>query len=154
MALSLSVDTREAFEKSKSALGSSGLELARLARASANDASGERDRLLEAIVMAYREGDRQAWSAVLLDVLTPAILKKLRGYRPEPPGIELIDVRNQFLLELLDAAAGIPLPSGARFLERRLILRAGQGVRRWLEKETRWRAACQPLECLIEEGTR
>ena len=99
MALSLSVDTRQAFEKSKSALGSSGLELARRARASANDASGERDRLLETIVRAYREGDRQAWSAVLLDVLTPAILKQLRCYRPDAPGIELTDLRNQFLVE-------------------------------------------------------
>ena len=106
------------------------------------------------IVRAYREGDRQAWSAVLLDVLTPAILKQLRCYRPEAPGIELTDLRNQFLVELLDAAAGMPLPPGSRFLERRLILRAGQGVRRWLKKETRWRAACQPLECLTEEGAR
>jgi len=56
------------------------------------------------------------------------------------------------VIQLLEAAATIPFPANPRFVERRLILRAGQGVRRWLRKERRWRSACQPLESSAEES--
>ena len=154
MAANLASDTGEAFASAKVALAQIELDLVARARASTNQASGERDRLLESVVMAYRFGDRQVWAAVLLDLLTPAVLGRLRAYRPEPPAIDSDDVRDQFIAELLDAAATMPFPPDARYVERRLILRAGQGVSRWLRKERRWRSACHPLESLAEEGSK
>jgi len=154
MAASLAIDTREAFGRAKAALAQSEMELVARARASSNEASGERDQLLESVVMAYRFGDRQVWAAVLLDLLTPAMLERLRHFRPEPPAIDSEDVRGEFVVQLLEAAATIPFPPDLRFVERRLILRAGQGVRRWLRKERRWPSARQPLESSAKEESK
>lgn len=154
MAASLAADTREAFGIAKAALAQFEVDLVARARASTNEASGERDRLLESIVVAYRLDNRQVWAAVLLDLLTPALLERLRHFRPEPPAVDLEDVRDEFVIQLLEAAATMPLPPELRFVERRLMLRAGQGVRRWLRKERRWRATCQPLEALAEEESK
>jgi hypothetical protein len=154
MAASLAADTREAFASAKAGLAQFEVDLVTRARASTNGVSGERDRLLESIVVAYRFGDRQLWAAVLLDLLTPAILERLRHFRPEPPAIDLEDVRAEFVVQLLEAAATMPLPPELRFVERRMILRAGQGVRRWLRKERRWRGKCQPLESLAEKESK
>ena len=74
MAASLAADTREAFGRAKAALDQFEVDLVARARASTNEASGERDRLLESVVRAYRFGDREVWAAVLLDLLTPALL--------------------------------------------------------------------------------
>ena len=104
--------------------------------------------------MAYRFGDRQVWAAVLLDLLTPAMPERLRHFRPEPPAIDSEDVRGEFVVQLLEAVATMPFPPDLRFVERRLILRAGQGVRRWLRKERRWRSACQPLESSAKEESK
>ena len=154
MAASLAVDAREAFARAKVTLSQSQRDLVEYARASTNEASGERDRLLESVVMAYRAGDRQVWAAVLLDLLTPAVLERLRHFRPESPAIDSDDVRDEFVVQLLEAAATMPFPAGLRFVERRLILRAGQGVRRWLRKERRWRGACQTLELVVKEESK
>jgi len=151
MAASLAVDTREAFSRAKAALAQFEVELVARARASTNDATGERDRLLETIVMAYRVGDRQVWAAVLLDLLAPAMLARLRLFRPEPPGVDADDVRAEFVVQLLEAAATMPFPADVRFVERRLVLRAGQGVRRWLRKERCWRGASQAMDFLARE---
>ena len=154
MAASLAIDTREAFGRAKAALAQSEMELVARARASTNEASGERDQLLESVVMAYRFGDRQVWAAVLLDLLTPAVLERLRHFRPEPPAIDSDDVRDEFVAQLLESAATMPFPAGLRFVERRLILRAGQGVRRWLRRERRWRGDCQTLELVVKEESK
>ena len=154
MAASLAVDTREAFGKAKAALAEFEMELVVRARATTNEASGERDRLLESVVMAYRFSDKQVWAAVLLDLLTPALLERLRRFRPNPPGVDSEDLRAEFVAQLLEAAATMPFPADPRFVERRLVLRAGQGVRRWLAKERHWRRVCQPLESLSTEETK
>jgi len=154
MAASLAVETREAFGRAKASLAQFEIDLVARARASTNEASGERDRLLESVVMAYRFGDRQVWAAVLLDLLTPAALERLRHFRSEPPAIDSEDVRGEFVVQLLEAAATMPFPADLHFVERRLILRAGQGVRRWLRKERRWRGACRPFESLAGEESK
>ena len=51
MAASLAVDTREAFARAKVAMGQSEIDLVEQARVSTNEASGQRDRLLESVVM-------------------------------------------------------------------------------------------------------
>jgi hypothetical protein len=154
MAPSLASDTREAFGQARAALTRSELELVTRARVAGNRPTGERDRLLESVVLAYRSGDRQLWGAVLLDLLTPALLERLRLFRPEPPVIDDEDLRAELVLQLLEATATMPFPPGLRFVERRLVLRAGQGLRRWLRRERRWRASCQPLEMIVKEESK
>ena len=88
---------------------------------------------------------------MLLEVLNPALLQRLKRYRAEPPAIDLEDIRQQLVVELLSAAVAIPLPPDADFVERRLLMRAGQGVRRWLVREGRVRAAQRPLETELKE---
>ena len=150
MATSLARQTRESFEQAQAEIGG-GQELVSRARATTNEASGERDRLLLEIVLAYRRGPQNPWAAALLDLLTPAVLERLKRYNSEPPAIDPEDIRQQFVLELLTAAAKMPLPPGSGFIERRLILRAGQGVRRWLARERRWRALQAPIMSEPEE---
>ena len=145
MAASFATNTRLAFTRAKAALGPSELDLVARARASVNTESSDRDRLLDSIVMAYRFGDRPVWGAILLDLLTPAIVERLKHFRPEPPVIEADDLQAEFIVQLLEAAASMPLPPQPRFVERRLILRAAQGVRRRLGRERRWRRVLQPL---------
>jgi len=154
MAASLATDTREAFGRAKAALSPHELDLVARARAASNLPTGERDRLLESVVVAYRVGDRQVWAAVLLDLLTPALLVHLRRFRPEPPAIDLEDVRAEFVLQVLDAASTMPFAPNLRFVERRLVLRAGQSVRRWLRRERRWRATCQSIDALLDEESK
>jgi hypothetical protein len=150
MATSLASQTRDGFEQAEGSLGGN-QGFVRRARATTNERSGERDRLLGEIVWAYRSGDRSVWGAVLLDLLTPALLKKLQRYSPEEPVVDLEDIRQQLVVELLHAAATMPFPPGADFVERRLVLRAGQGVRRWLSRERRYRAVHLPLLAEPEE---
>ena len=152
MATSLAIQTRDGFEQAEVSLGDRA-NLVRRVRATSNEGSGERDRLLAEIVLAYRKGDRQVWGPVLLDLLTPALLKRLKRYLPEEPVVDLEDIRQQLVVELLHAAATMPFPPGADFVERRLVLRAGQGVRRWLSRERRYKAVHLPFQPEIGEET-
>ena len=146
MATSFATQTRQAAGQASSALAPPNLELVRRTRRSKNERSGERDRLLERVVAEYRDGPREVWAAVLLDLLTPAILDRLSRYREELPGVDGEDIRQQFVVELLSVAATMPMPSAVPFVERRLVLRAGQGVRRWLRKEACYRARSESFE--------
>jgi hypothetical protein len=151
MALSFAAQTRLAVRAVEVELSSPRLDLVARARASTNQETGERDRLLEEIVREYRIGPRDVWAAVLLDLLTPAILVRLARYRTEPPAVDAEDIRQQFVVELLMAAATMPMPPNADFVERRLVLRAGQGVRRWLRKEHRNVAWFESTDALDEK---
>ena len=154
MGRSLAVEAREALAEARCRLAAPQLELVERARVSANDATGERDRLLCAVVNAYRIGDRQVWSAVLLDLLAPAMLRRLAAFRVQSNSIDAADLRQQLVVEVLAAAASMPLPSGARFVERRLVLRAGQGVRRWLQRERRWSTTTVGLDTITQEASK
>jgi hypothetical protein len=143
---SLATLTQEAYEHARVDLGEAEQDLVSCARRSRNRPATDRDTLLASIVESYRKGRQETWAAVLLDVLTPAILKRLERYRAEEPAISAEDIRQQFVLELLSVAATAPMPADAKFVERRLLLRAGQGIRRWLRKEGRYRAFSEPLD--------
>jgi hypothetical protein len=60
------------------------------------------------------------------------------------------DLSQQLVLELLLTAARMPLPTNPGYLRRRLMARANQGVRRWLEREGRRQRGQQSLEALEE----
>jgi hypothetical protein len=111
---------------------------------------GERPPGLMAVVLAYRSGPREFWGPVLLDLLAPALLASLQRLRPHPPVIDAEDLRQQLVLELLRAAAGMPLPTNPSYLRRRLMARANQGVRRRLEREGRRQRGQRSFEALEE----
>jgi len=103
------------------------------------------DRLLD-LVRAYRAGPKELWAPVLLDTLAPSLLLVLRRLRSQPPYLEEEDVRQQLIVELLAAAAEMPLPPSPAFLRRNLLSRANQGVRRRLVQEARQQSRQRRLE--------
>jgi hypothetical protein len=104
-----------------------------------------------ALVLLYRSGPRQIWAPVLLDLLAPALLARLQRLRLEPPFMEEEDIRQQLVVELLRAAAYMPLPENSGFLRRRLLDRANQGVWRRLARESRRQRRQKSYEVMVEE---
>jgi hypothetical protein len=111
----------------------------------------ERDQLLFELVALYRRGPRAQWAPVLLDVMAPPLMQRLKRFKPQPPAIDDEDVAQHFLAEVLEAALKLPLDTGPRCLERRLILRAATPVSRWLQREVRSRSWVTSLEALIKQ---
>ncbi len=96
-------------------------------------------------------GPRQLWAPVLLDLLAPAMLHRLRRLRDEPPVMVEEDIRQQLVLELLHAAAMMPLPNNPAHLKAALLHRANQGVRRKLARERRRQRRQGSYEAMAEE---
>jgi hypothetical protein len=103
----------------------------------------ERDAGLREVVLAYRS-DR-SWSPLLLELLAPGMARRLALLQPQQPVITEDDVRQQLVVEVLQAAATMPLPLGARFVERAILLRAMRQVVRCLEREEEHRDWTEPL---------
>jgi len=102
----------------------------------------ERDLTLREAVQAYRRGPRNKWGPVVLELLAPAILVRLGLFEELPPVISLEDLRQQLVVEVLDAAAHMPLPDNARYIKHRLMRRAAKRMTRLLAREIRaagWR---------------
>ena len=111
-----------------------------------------RDRLLRQVMQSYRTEDTRLWASVLLDLIAPAILARLVRFTATPPVITSEDISQQLLAEVLIAAATMPLPDNARFVERRLMLRAGQAVSRWLRREHRRQSSQEPAELVFADA--
>jgi hypothetical protein len=110
---------------------------------------GERDRLILELVELYRERLDQRYATLLLSVMAPPLLERLKRFRPQPPAIDEEDVAQQLLAEVLATALVLPLDAGALYLERRLILRSAAAVSRWLRREARgygWLASLDALK--------
>src|SRR5450759_1292029 len=151
MSNSLSVELREA--RSQVARGFPEVEVALVSRARviSNGARGRRPLVMTA-VLAYRSEPRQLWGPVLLDLMAPAILESLQRLRELPPVMDSEDLRQYLILEVLSAAAEMPLPAAPTYMRRRLMARANQGVRRELERESRRQQRQRSFEMLEEEG--
>ena len=109
-----------------------------------------RDRIIEAVVRAYRVGQRQLWGPVLLEILGPQLTEAVQQFGILAPLVESDDLGQQLILEVLSAAATVPIPEGARWVEQRLLRRAGFNLARWLYKQsrsTRW--AVDPDSTLV-----
>ena len=128
-------------------------ERAELARARDPSMQGrsQRGRSLVALVQLYRVGPRQLWAPVLLDLLAPAMLRRLQRLRDEPPVMVEEDIRQQLVLELLHAAATMPLPNNPAHVKAALLHRANQGVRRKLARERRRQRRQGSYEAMAEE---
>ena len=102
----------------------------------------EYDAGLREVVLAYRAD--HSWSPLLLELLAPAMARRLPRLQLQPPGIAAADVRQLLVLEVLQAAADMPMPAGATFVERRILCRAVRCVVRALEKEEEYRDWTEP----------
>lgn len=150
MSSSLTVDLHEGYQQVAGALDDEARALLATARDLSKTRRSERGKRLMAIVLAYRKGPREVWGAVLLDLLAPALLARLQRLRTQPPVMDDEDVRQQLVVELLSAAARMPLPEEPGYLRSRLMARANQGVRRRLQREGRRQARQDSLEASEE----
>jgi hypothetical protein len=151
MSSSFVADLRDGYQEVAYALSEESSDLRARARDSSNAGRGERGRSLRAIVDAYRVGPRELWGPVLLDLLAPALLARLQRLRAEPPAMDEEDIRQQLVLELLHAAATMPLPAEPGYLKSRLMARANQGVWRRLAREGRRQLRQQSFEAMEEK---
>lgn len=92
----------------------------------------ERDEVFLEAVLAYRTGPKQVWAAVILEILAPAILARLTYLQPPEAAVDSEDLRQQLILQVLRAAARVPLERGPSYLRRRVLLRADKAMERWL----------------------
>ena len=118
------------------------LDLAQQARDPSLSPS-ERDAGLREVVIAYR-ADR-SWSPLLLELLAPAIARRLPFLRAQQPVISDSDIRQQLLVEVLHVAATLALPVGVPYVERRIMRLATKRVVRCLWAEERHRDWSEPL---------
>jgi hypothetical protein len=111
-----------------------------------------RDRIIEAVVRAYRVGQRQLWGPVLLEILGPQLTETVQQFGILAPLVDSDDLGQQLVLEVLSAAATVPIPEGARWVEQRLLRRAGFNLARWLYKQSRlMRSAVDPDSNLVTQ---
>lgn len=94
-----------------------------------------RDRILEAVVRAYRIGQRQLWGPMLLEILGPQLAEAVQQFHILAPLVDSDDLGQQLVLEVLSAAAIVPIPQGARWVEQRLLRRANFNLARWLYRQ-------------------
>jgi hypothetical protein len=162
MATTFSSELRQGFDQVAGSLSEEALALVARARDTRGTEPAERDRLLAEIVTAYRAGPRQLWAPVILYVLAPGMLGVLRQVDCEiqqiadvwgdadPPIVEdEEEIRQQLVMEVLSAAATIPIHPGGRAMKRRIQMRAYKYVVRWLEREGRhheWHPSLEALE--------
>lgn len=103
----------------------------------------DRDAALLVLVSAYRADS--SWAAVLLELLDPEMAQRRKHFRAQPPVISHSDIRMQLTVEVLKAAAQMPLPPDARRVGYRIVRRAGWMVNRWLLREARYQEPLAPL---------
>jgi hypothetical protein len=97
----------------------------------------KRDQALHALIKRYRNGNQRLWAPLILDLMAPAIVTRLQRYSPAPPVITEEDIAQQLVLQILIAAATMPIPEDGAFLERALLKAAAKPVSRWLQREDR-----------------
>ncbi|HCG02757.1 MAG TPA: hypothetical protein DEV93_19705 [Chloroflexi bacterium] len=71
---------------------------------------------------------------MILDLLAPSLVELLAWLRPEPPAFDEEEIRQQLVVEVLRAAANIPIRDGFD-MKVRLLARAYKYVVRWLARE-------------------
>ncbi len=135
MATNLATDLRQGYEQVAGALPEEALALVARARDSINTGLAERNRLLAEIVTAYRAGPRELWGPVILDLLAPALVELLQWFRAEPRAMDDQEIRQQLVMEILRAAARIPIHEDGCDMKVRLLDRAYKYVVRWLVRE-------------------
>ena len=152
MTSNLATDLRKGYDQVAEALTGGELELLARARDSINRTPTERNWLLGKIVARYQRGPRQLWAPVVLDLLAPALIDSLHWLRAEPPVIDDEEIRQQLVMEVLRAAATIPIQEGGRQMKLRLLSQANRAVVRWLEQEGARQGGQDSLNAIEERG--
>jgi DNA-directed RNA polymerase specialized sigma24 family protein len=91
----------------------------------------QQDELLAAVVRCYRRSP-SGWSAVLLEMLAPALVSVCRRILLVPRGVDADDIHQQVIVEALAAAATMPMHEPPQRMQRRIALRVTTMTVRWL----------------------
>ena len=162
MATTLATELRRNFDQASRRLPEEALMLVARARDTRKTGLTERDRLLAEIVVAYRCGPRELWAPVILDLLAPALVRIFRRIHEkseeisdmwdhdEPLIVDEEEIRQQLVMEVLRAAATIPLRPGGRGMKTRLLKRVNSYLIRWVKREFRHQVWHRSLEALLE----
>ena len=103
---------------------------------------GVKNQLWIAVVASYRHGPRGFWGPVILQMVSPTLLRKATRLLAEAELAELDeDTCHQLIAALLNAAVREKVPTPARWIPNRLATRAMTKVGRWMAAETRARCA-------------
>jgi len=163
MATSLTAKLRRDFIQSSARLPEEALLLIARARDTRKTDLAERDRLLADFVVAYRCGPREIWAPVILDLLAPGMVRILSRINrkakditdmwdhDEPLIVEEAEVRQLLMMEVLRAAATIPLHPGGRAMKTRLLKCANKYVVRWLKRDFHRQVDHPSLEAMLEK---
>ena len=163
MATSLTAKLRRNFVQSSSRLPEEALLRIARARDTRKTDLAKRDRLLADFVVAYRCGPRELWAPVILDLLAPGMVRILRWVlkkaeeiadmwdHDEPPKVDEDELRQQLVMEVLRAAATIPLHPGGRAMKTRLLKCANKYVVRWLKRDFNRQVMDCSLEAMLEQ---
>ena len=107
----------------------------------------ERDAVMYEVVQLYRRRpDTEVWEFMLQE-LGQAMTARVNRFRNPSPLYRRNDFAQEMVIALHETALTIPLPS-ARYLERRLVLRAANRVSRLLKREWGKQQLQDPLEVL------
>jgi hypothetical protein len=163
MATSLTAKLRRSFVQSSSLLSEEALLRIARARNTRKTDLAERDRLLADFVVAYRCGPREVWAPVILDLLAPGMVRILGRIsrkakditdmwdHDEPLVVEEEEVRQLLMMEVLRAAAMIPLHPDGRAMKTRLLKQANKSVVRWLKRDFHRQVDHPSLEAVLEQ---
>src|SRR5450759_523241 len=163
MATSLTAKLRRNFVQSSSRLPEEALLRIARARDTRKTDLAERDRLLADFVVAYRCGPREIWAPVILDLLAPGMVRILSRINrkakditdmwdhDEPLIVEEAEVRQLLMMEVLRAAATIPLHPGGRAMKTRLLKCANKYVVRSLNRDFHRQVDHPSLEAMLEK---
>lgn len=106
-----------------------------------------RDQALYPVVWRYREDPSPANAEAILAFVGETLRGRANRYKPVAPLISRSDIRQELMAAVLETAATMPL-SGPDFLERRLMLRAGNRMSRALYREAQVQARFVDLDSL------
>jgi hypothetical protein len=164
MATTFATELRRNFDQASEQLTEEALAVVARARDTRMTGLTERDQLLAEIVVAYRTGPHDLWAPVILDLLAPALVRMVRRieqkseeiadlWNPdEPLAVDEDELRQQLLMEVLRAAATIPLRPGGRGMKTRLLKRVNTYLIRWVKREFRPQIWHRSLEAIVELG--
>jgi hypothetical protein len=113
----------------------------------------EQGAILAAVIRRYRRTPTPAWTALLLEVLSPTLVAISSRFRHAPMGVDEEDVQQQVVVEALHAARHMRLPERPEFTLARLADWTVSRTARMLLRNTRAEQA-SPDQAALQPGPR
>jgi hypothetical protein len=126
--------------------GRSWEEIAQIGRNTFNRV--ELDAVYGAVVRSYQRGPRSIWAPVLLEMLAPAIMRRLASISVEASEAQAEDVEQQLVAMILRKALRLREPQEFRFIDGRTVLWSKERVLRWLRRARQ--RQCDSFESHLE----